>query len=50
MSGGLVADWLAALFLVAAVYVLVRPRSASADLITQFSNAMVAIVRTATDM
>ncbi len=47
---GQLADWFAALFLVAVVYVLVRPRSAAADAVKGFSDAMVAIVKTATDL
>jgi hypothetical protein len=45
-----VGDWAAALFLVALVYVLVRPQSAAADMVTQFSKAMAALVRTVTDL
>ena len=47
---GAVGDWVAALFFVAVVYVLVRPQSAAADMVTQFSKAMAAIVRSVTDL
>lgn len=46
----LVADWITGIFLVTAVYVLVRPRSKAAELVQMFSNALVAMVRTATDL
>lgn len=47
---GTVGDWVAALFLVTVVYVLVRPRSAAADAVELFSKGMAAIVRNVTDM
>lgn len=51
MSGrGLVADWVTGMFLVAIVYVLVRPRSKAAEFVQMFSNAVIAMVRTATDL
>lgn len=49
-SKGFIGDWAAAVFLVAVVYVLVRPRSAAASAVDQFSKAMAAIVRNVTDM
>lgn len=52
MSGakGLIGDWVAALFLVTVIYVLVRPQSRAAEAVTLFSRAMSAIVRNVTDM
>lgn len=43
-------DWVAGIFIVALIYVLVRPRSAAADAVTLFSKGMAAIVRNVTDM
>jgi hypothetical protein len=48
--GSTVADFFAALFIVAVIYVLVRPRSAAAEMVTNFSAALAALVRTATDI
>jgi hypothetical protein len=45
-----VGDWIAALFLLVIIYVLVRPNSAAADAVDLFSKAMAAIVRATTDM
>lgn len=45
-----VGDWIAALFLLVIVYVLVRPNSAAADAVDLFSKAMAAVVRATTDM
>lgn len=52
MSRGkaVVGDWVAALFLIVVIYVLVRPKSAAADAVDLFSKAMAAIVRSVTDM
>lgn len=47
---GSIGDWLAAIFLVAVIYVLVRPRSAAAEAVQMFSKGMAAIVRNVTDM
>lgn len=47
---GIVGDLLAAVFVIAIIYVLVRPRSAAVDMITQFSKALTALVQTATDI
>lgn len=46
----LLGDWVAALFLVVVIYVLVRPRSAAAEAVDLFSKAMAAIVRSVTDI
>lgn len=45
-----IGDWIAALFLLVIVYVLVRPSSAAADAVDLFSKAMSAVVRATTDM
>lgn len=47
---GSVGDWIGALFLITIIYVLVRPRSAAADAVDQFSKAMTSIVKAVTDM
>lgn len=47
---GVIGDWIAGIFLVTVVYVLVRPRSAAASAVDSFSKAMAAIVRNVTDM
>ncbi len=47
---GSLGDWIAGLFLLTIVYVLVRPRSAAADAIGMFSKGLTAIVRNVTDM
>lgn len=47
---GSIGDWVAALFLVTVIYVLVRPRSAAAEAVVMFSSGMAAIVRNVTDM
>lgn len=44
------ADFLAAIFFLAVVYVLVRPSSKGADLVTGFGGAVTAIVAAATDL
>jgi len=44
------ADILTALFVVAIITVLVRPRSAAAEAVRSFSSAMAALVRTVTDI
>lgn len=46
----LAGDWIALVFLVAVVYVLVRPRSAAAAAVDMFAESMAAIVRNVTDM
>lgn len=38
-------DWIAGIFLLALVYLLVRPRSAAASAITEFAKAMTAITK-----
>jgi hypothetical protein len=43
-------DVLGAFFAVAALYVLVRPRSAAVDFVQALSGALVALVRRATDL
>lgn len=48
--GGHAADFIAGVFLVALLFVLVRPGSKGADLVTGFGNAMQAIVAAATDL
>lgn len=45
-----VGDWLGLLFVVAIVYVLFRPQSRVAELITAIGEFMAAIVRRATDV
>jgi hypothetical protein len=45
-----IGDWIAALFLVVIIYVLVRPSSAAASAVDLFSKAMASIVRAVTDM
>lgn len=47
---GLVGDYVALIFFLAILYVLVRPRSVAADAVREFSAAMVALVKTVTDM
>lgn len=49
LKGG-VGDWVAALFLLVIVYVLVRPQSAAASAVDLFSKALASIVRATTDM
>lgn len=44
------ADWIVGVFLIAVIYVLVRPRSKAAELVQMFSDAVIAMVRTATDL
>lgn len=44
------ADFLAGIFVLAVVYVLVRPSSKGADLVTGFGSAVTAIVSAATDL
>lgn len=46
MSG--LGDWLGVLFIVAVIYVLVRPRSRAAQLVEALGAMVVALVRTAT--
>jgi hypothetical protein len=43
-------DWFALLFVVAMVYVLVRPRSKAAELVDGFGKFVVAMVSKATDL
>lgn len=43
-------DWFAAFFLLAIVYVLVRPRSQAAQLVSALGKFSVALVRRATDI
>lgn len=43
-------DWFAAFFLVAVVYVLVRPQSRASEAVTLFAKGMAAIVSNVTDM
>jgi hypothetical protein len=45
-----VADWVFVLFLVAIVYVLVRPRSKAAEAVDAIGQMMVALVRRAVDL
>lgn len=47
--GGL-GDWIGLLFLVAIVYVLVRPQSKAGDMVEAFGRMLVALVRSATDL
>lgn len=48
--GGLMSDWLGLLFLVAVVYVLVRPASKAAELVDAVGSLMLALTRQATDL
>jgi hypothetical protein len=43
-------DWIAALFVLVIIYVLVRPSSAAADAVDLFAKAMTSIVKAVTDM
>lgn len=43
-------DWLALLFLVTIIYVLVRPRSKAAELVDGIAQMLIAMVRRATDI
>ena len=43
-------DWLALLFLVTIIFVLVRPRSKAAELVEAVGSMMVNMVRRATDI
>ena len=46
----MIADLIAAVFLVTVVYVLVRPRSGAVDAVKAVGDALAALVRTATDL
>ncbi len=48
--GGLVGDFVTAVFLLAVVYVLVRPRSKAADAVRLFGDAIATLVKTAVDL
>lgn len=48
--GSTVADVLTGIFLVAVVYVLVRPQSKAADAVKLFGDAVATLVKTATDL
>lgn len=50
MNGLGLGDWFMLLFVVAAVYVLVRPRSKAAEFVTSIGGMMTAMVRRATDI
>ncbi len=50
MSTGNALDVLVAVIMLAIVYVLVRPRSKGADLVSGISQALAAIVKSATDL
>lgn len=50
MTRGFIGDWVAALSIVIVIYILVRPRSAGAEMVRSFSDAMAALVRTATNL
>lgn len=45
-----VADWIALAFVVAMVYVLVRPGSKAAETVGAFTDMIVSMVRRATDL
>jgi hypothetical protein len=47
---GVVGDVLAAVFVLAIVYVLVRPQSKGGELVTAFGDVMTALVSNATDI
>lgn len=44
------ADFFTAVFIIAVLYVLVRPKSAAAETIKLFGDAIAGLVRTATDL
>lgn len=48
--GGLASDWFGLLFVVAVVYVLVRPSSKAAELVDAVGSLMLALTRRATDL
>lgn len=50
LDGVRAGDWFAVLFLLAIVYVLVRPASQAAKLVDALGAAAVAVVRRATDI
>lgn len=50
MMGARLMDWIGLLFLVAILYVLVRPRSKAGELVEAFGAMLTAIVSTATDL
>lgn len=50
MRGFTITDVVVAIITVAVIYVLVRPRSKGAEMVTNFSNALVSIVTSATDL
>jgi hypothetical protein len=45
-----VGDWIGLLFVVAIVYVLVRPRSKAAETVEALGSMLVSLVRRATDL
>lgn len=47
---GVIGDWFAALFIIALLYMLVRPQSVASDAVRLFGDAMVSLVRAATDL
>lgn len=50
MRGARLADVLVALLIVAAIYVMVRPRSAGGQLVTAVTDVVVAVVKAAADL
>lgn len=46
----MIADVITGLFVVAIIYVLVRPRSAGVDFVKSFGAALTAIIKNATDI
>lgn len=47
---GYLGDWFAAFFIVALIYLLVRPQSVAAEAVHQFSEALTVLVRTSTNL
>lgn len=45
-----ITDWIGLLFIVAIVYVLVRPSSKAANFVSAVGNMVIAMVRRATDL
>jgi UPF0716 family protein affecting phage T7 exclusion len=50
MIKGFIGDWIGLLFLVAIVYILVRPQSKAAQLVDAVGHMLVSIVRRVTDL
>lgn len=48
--GARFADVIALIFVALIVYILVRPRSKAAELVQMFTDAVIAVIRSATDL